>query len=514
MSANKTQTESKTLGKRLLEVVWPIERHELKKFLPMSFMMLFIIFNFSFLRSLKDSLIVPSLGAEAVPYLKGFFVIPLTILFVIGYAKLVNRFDFKQVFVIITGSFILFFALFAFVLYPYQDFFHPSATTIAALAESMPRVKYLVLIFGKWTFALLYVAAELWGAAVLTLLFWQFANQTTKTSEAKRFYAMYGIIANVGLFCAGYIIKTIAVYARNHGANSVESAQIMIQFSTIILVVSGVLAIFVQRWIENNVLTDPRYATEDSSQPKKKKPKLSIKDSFKVIASSRYLLLIAVLVLGNGICINLVEGPWKKKVGQLYPTTEQYAMFMGDLAMITAVAVIILMIIGANITRRFSWFTAAIITPVIIAVTGMLFYALVITDNMGIDLNLISGAALAYTPLVLAVYVGFAQNVLSKAAKYSLFDATKEMAYIPLDVELKSKGKAAVDVIGGRMAKGGGAYIQSVLLSAFPGGYSDITPILAGIFLLINLGWLFAVGALSRRYASVLAEAESKKASS
>lgn len=41
--------------------------------------------------------------------------------------------------------------------------------------------------------------------------------------------------------------------------------------------------------------------------------------------------------------------------------------------------------------------------------------------------------------LMLAVWVGMVQNVLSKATKYALFDPTKEMAYIPLDKESKAR---------------------------------------------------------------------------
>ena len=57
---------------------------------------------------------------------------------------------------------------------------------------------------------------------------------------------------------------------------------------------------------------------------------------------------------------------------------------------------------------------------------------------------------LGTTPLMLAVLVGAAQNILSKSSKYSLFDPCKEMAYIPLDQESKTKGKAAIDVVAER----------------------------------------------------------------
>ncbi len=63
---------------------------------------------------------------------------------------------------------------------------------------------------------------------------------------------------------------------------------------------------------------------------------------------------------------------------------------------------------------------------------------------------------------MLAVLIGAAQNILSKAAKYSLFDPCKESAFIPLDAESRTKGKAAVEVIGAPLGKSGGSFLQQV----------------------------------------------------
>jgi AAA family ATP:ADP antiporter len=100
-----------------------------------------------------------------------------------------------------------------------------------------------------------------------------------------------------------------------------------------------------------------------------------------------------------------------------------------------------------------------------------------------------------------AVIVGAIQNVLSKAIKHSLFDSTKEMAYIPLDEELKTKGKAAADVIGGRLGKSGGAIIQQIMLSFVYGStLLDLATPLFVFFVMIMIVWLYATIGLGRAF--------------
>ena len=66
--------------------------------------------------------------------------------------------------------------------------------------------------------------------------------------------------------------------------------------------------------------------------------------------------------------------------------------------------------------------------------------------------------------VVLAVWFGMVQDALSKSVKYCLFDATKNMAYVPLDEETRTKGQAAVEVIGGRAGKAGASLIQTLFI--------------------------------------------------
>jgi AAA family ATP:ADP antiporter len=78
------------------------------------------------------------------------------------------------------------------------------------------------------------------------------------------------------------------------------------------------------------------------------------------------------------------------------------------------------------------------------------------------------------------------------------------MAYIPLSEELKSKGKAAADVIGGRLGKSGGALIQQFLLIIIPGAsLVSLSSSLFVIFLIIMVVWLVAVYVVAGEFKKV-----------
>jgi ATP:ADP antiporter, AAA family len=100
------------------------------------------------------------------------------------------------------------------------------------------------------------------------------------------------------------------------------------------------------------------------------------------------------------------------------------------------------------------------------------------------------------------VIVGAAQNVFSKSAKYSLFDPCKEMAYIPLDDEVKTKGKAAIDVICNPLGKSGGALIQQFMIIGF-GSLAASTPYLGAILFGIVFIWLKAAGSLNKQFVAI-----------
>lgn len=478
--------------------LWPIHGYEMKKFLPMGLMMFFILFNYTVLRSTKDAIIIPMAGSAIIPFLKGMIVMPAAILFVVLYSKLVNIFSRETVFYLIAGFFVSFFALYSFVLFPNNHLLLPDPEHIKALQLANPSLQHIIAMYGYWTDAIFYTLSELWGSVMLSLLFWQFANEITKSHEASRFYALFGLLANFALILSGFVLTWSSSMQKEAGGGADAFAS-SLHYTMGSVIVGGLIVIYLYNWMQRNVLTDIRFydAEEKAGSKKGKKPKLSVMESFKYLLTSKYIGYIALLVLAYGVSMNLIELNWKEVLKQQFPERIDYQHFMGILQYAMGGTTIVAILFFKGIVARFGWYIGAIVTPIMMLVTGAIFFMFVLFE----DFMSPFAALMGVTSLMMAVIVGTIQNVLSKGTKYALFDPTKEMAYIPLDQELKTKGKAAVDVIGGRLGKAGGGYIVGgmLMVTAAPDVLS-ITPYMAAIVGVVILLWIIAVAGLNKMY--------------
>lgn len=491
----------KNILAKIQQIIWPIKREELKLFLPMALMMLCILFNFGALRSVKDGLVIPSIGAEVISFLKLWLVLPSSIIFTIIYVKLSNQISFEYIVYIVISSFLLFFLIFAFIIYPNQGFYHPSTEWVEQSVSLYPNLRWFIKIIGKWSYAVMYICSELWSAVIINLMFWQFANNIFDTSKAKRFYPILGMVGNFGLIIAGNVLVAFANIEGEVNPllvmdnDSQYKSELMLKPVISIIVFAGITAMLLFKLINYLIINDADLKEDFQMTKVRAKTSLPVMDSIRLIFKSKYIGHIALLIICYGLLINIVEGPWKAKVRELNPNTLDYIHFMGRFNIWMGISCVTFMIVGSNVIRKFTWLVSALLTPLMFSITGLMFFIFVIFSediNFGID---------EFNPIYAAVIIGALQNILSKSTKYSLFDSTKEMAYIPLSLELRTKGKAAVEVIGTKFGKSLGAFIQSIIFIIMPTAtFDSIVVYLLVIFIIIIILWFWNIVQLNREY--------------
>lgn len=497
-----SKTELHHFSNKLRNIFWPIERAELAKFIPMAALMFCVLFNQNILRILKDSILISEISAEVTSFAKVYCVTPAAAIFVIAYAKMINSLTFDKIFYYLVTFFTGFFLIFAFIIYPDIDSFHMNREKLDSLMFAHPHIKWYLAILGNWSYIIFYTLSELWPNIFYILLFWQLANEITTTNEAKRFYTLFSLFGNSSVVIVGLLMMHLSSEESiaRHLFTFSESKIILTQVSTIFVVFSGILSCLLVRYVTKKVMSNPVLYIKPPAELSKHK--MGLVESFKYIARSKYLWLLLICSASFGLAMNLVEAVWKAKIKELYPSVTEYAAFSSSYILWTGVVIMFLTIIGNNIMRTRSWFTAAVISPLIIMITGTIFFILVVFDQD--ILNLYEGALLT-TPLALAVMVGAVQNVLSKGSKYSIWDTSREMLYIPLDQELKTKGKAAVDVISPKIGKSASGLIQSIIFTILPmATYNSIASSLMLVFIIVCLLWIYSVRKIHFEYEKLI----------
>lgn len=473
---------------RYRSIFWPIKKGELRIFAPLLIIFFLICFNYSVLKVLKDALVVTASGsgAEVIPFIKMWGVLPAVLLMTFFFTRLANRFKHETIFYMLIGGFLGFFLLFATVLYPLREVIHPDGW-VDRLSPHLPSgCRGLLAVVRNWSFSLFYIMAELWGITIMSVLFWGFANEVLSLEKAKRFYILIMIGGNLATTVAG---QAVASFSSMNISAEQDAWGYTISTLSLLIVCVGMGALAAFRWFEKLLQKGDLFSREEAKPRLKDSDSASLRGNLSYLFRFRPLIFLAVIVVSYNICINLTEVAWKDQVKMLYPHPNDFNAYMGKVLSWTGLLATLFGFCVNAFIQKIRWKALALLTPLITLITGCFFFVFSFIN----EAETFFGAA----PLLISVFFGSAQVCFSKASKFSLFDMTKELAFISLNNETKFKGKAVVDGLGSRIGKSGGSFLyQSLILSV--GSIASSIPYVAAVFFAVVIAWLYAVYALGK----------------
>lgn len=460
---------------KIRQMLFPVYRSELSKLIPLILLFLLLSFCYFTLRSLKDIYLIKYIGVEAIYYVKLFGVTPSIILLTVLYSKISKVTNRDRRFNIVVTYFLIFFTIAHFLFIPHLEIFK-----LDGLANSLnarfPTMTYLWEAIRFWPFALFYIHAEAWGVMVQGVLFWTFTNEITSLEQSKRLYSFLPLGLCVAFLIEGFFLHHLK-----------DQFSLILGFN--LLVIMAVLLLYngFASYLAKNPLLIPI-----TSGPSKKTAKLSLAESFKFLTNSKYLALIASIVLSYGVVTSLFEALWKTKVEEWAAgSTQRLVTMYSTQATVGGFLGLFLTLFISTPVMNSGWRFAASVLPVVTLIASSLFF-------LGLSFQDSLGSAASFLPnssLTIIVYLGLIVLIFIKIARYTIFEPNKERVYIPLDEESRIRGKAAVDGLGTRLGKSLGSLIVTTLLVPI---FGSIEQAKYGIFFVILGALIFWLRSVSR----------------
>lgn len=489
MDTNKQETLSP-----LKSWLFPIYKHEYKKYFPALYLFFCIAFNYVALRILKDSLVVKFLGDQIRPLLKYhpayegigagdmvsgiklWGVMLFVVIFSFFYNLLRKGLTSEWHFTTIISYFLVFFIVYAYYIYPNITSWVKPENFKEFFPTWFPGWRIANLIIYTWPCTLLFIHAELYGTFALSVMFWSFMHEIINVKQSVRFYSSLALGANIGAVAAGLVIR----YGfRDH--NLVNVLWLVTAIMCTVLVTYN--------WFVRAVKRDPvGYQTE--AKPQKKKAKLSLKQSLRILFSSKELCCIALLVLCYGVGVNLLEYMNRNaisRVSQMEHVSKEITInfYTFQFICVGLLSIALILFLSTPVLVKYGWLAAALITPLVLLLGVLVYFAY----GYMYVFNQEGGGGFTRHLKTLAT-MGTMILPTIKACKYAFFDPTKEASYVPLAPTLKVQGKTAVDGVGGRLGKALGAITVVYITSANAG--------LFGLILGFAAIWIYAVYSLSK----------------
>ena len=403
------------------------------------------LYVYTVVRDLKDVIFITECGASYIPFVKTWINLPISICFMFIYNKLLDRFSFTKTYFIIYSFMTVLYTFVGLFLYPIRN---------SLIIDNVP------LIFSKWISTLYYVLSPIWGTIVVSVLFWSFANQYTSVDEAKSVYPLMGMLANVALILGGLTMNAT-------GNIFISNWELNVQVLTILNLLMSVLSLYLYKYITKT-------ETPLRAFLKKKKTNKNLLENFVELGKNQFVRNMVIMISCYGLLIGFYESIWKHYLKIFLQDPIVYSKFMGTVSSLTGVTTIFMMTLGSYWLKHMSWTKMALITPISMMGLGIMFFASIYTNS-----------------IVIISFTGAALTIFLKGAKYALFDPCKEIAYIPMDEETKTRGKATIEILSAPIGKSGSNCILQILIILV--GSLELSAKLIGIFYCITgVTWIIS----------------------
>ncbi len=256
---------------------------------------------------------------------------------------------------------------------------------------------------------------------VLVEVFWTYANMIVPVKTARWLYGGFLLCGTVGSVAAEL---TVGVIAERWG--TMTALTMVLPLFVVLAVVCGFAA----------------RAFPIEEVPEKREAKPGVLSAFSVLRSSRYVMILLALVAVVQVAITLVDYQFNHEVAEAFSDQDRRTQVIGQIYATINIAAFALQL-GCGLILRYVGVPITLLAlPVILGATVLV--------------GMVS-------PRFLTTAIA---KVVSKAFDYSLFRAAKEILYIPLTTDEKTRGKAVVDIFGYRVAKAGASLLILVVLGA------------------------------------------------
>jgi ATP:ADP antiporter, AAA family len=413
---------------------------------------------YTIVRDLKDVLLITSCGAEAVPFMKTWVNFPLSVLFMCFFTKLCDI-NLKQdrIYRIMYLSVFSTYMILGYFLYPIQGILSPFPNISLILFV----YKTPLLILNNWVSALFYALSTIWGSTILTLLFWLTANNYVKKDSAKIIYPLFGFLSNISLTLCGIITRYLGDMYRNDWILNVQSLMIVVFIFGIIHMLC--YEILVRNYsITNNIDFKP-----------KKKSNVSVFESIKKVLTIPFVMYMVMLLACYGSASNLIDTVWKYNIHQYYHNPSDYSKLMGSISTYKGIFCMFTMLLSSFVLKYIPYKVTIMITPILMSLMGVIFFIMSLTTH---------------NSYIIIIY-GAIITIVTKSIKYAFFDPNKEITYMYMDDDVKTKGKATIDVLSNSVGKSGTSLILQFMILMY-GSIINMIPYMMVIFTCVSIIWI------------------------